>query len=465
MFQIWMYVSVLWAEPLALDVPEQNQWWNTWEDPVVVSLVEEGLNNAPDVRIALYRVQQAEMMSKQLRAGFLPSVALANSINMQPADALGFGFGLDSLDDLFPSNPNDPVEEEEGTDIFSSANLAIQVGLPLDIWGSNIASFQAAKLDAYASDIERISGLRVLSTTIVNAYYDLMALQHQAEIATEQRVLSDAMLEIATMRHQRDDATVLDVLQQRQQQFALAAQEVRSQQQVQLAEQRLVVLLGRSPTDVEGVSTPLLMGESNFPSFSVFEVQDVSEILDERWDVRAATVRVQSAQKRHYSALTQLLPTVSINGQLSRQANYRGDEEADWNTLDAWSAGGALNLTVFQGGNKWAVLESAELGVVIAEETLRKTRLQAEQEVYQMVISEKTQKKLHGLIDGQVNAARLAYQEAVNMYQKGITPYITVLSTQQALQQAEVLLVQTKRDGVRIRLQTINALVLNSTTK
>ena len=160
-----------------------------------------------------------------------------------------------------------------------------------------------------------------------------------------------------------------------------------------------------------------------------------------------------------------MLPTVSINGQLSRQANYRGDEEADWNTLDAWSAGGALNLTVFQGGNKWAVLESAELGVVIAEETLRKTRLQAEQEVYQMVISEKTQKKLHGLIDGQVNAARLAYQEAVNMYQKGITPYITVLSTQQALQQAEVLLVQTKRDGVRIRLQTINALVLNSTTK
>ena len=108
------------------------------------------------------------------------------------------------------------------------------------------------------------------------------------------------------------------------------------------------------------------------------------------------------------------------------------------------------------------ILESAEMAVVIAEETLRKTRLQAEQEVQQMVISERQQQELQVLIDEQVTAARLAYQESVAMYQKGITPYITVLTTQQALQQAEVSLIQIKRDGVRIRLQTVNALALTS---
>ena len=171
---------------------------------------------------------------------------------------------------------------------------------------------------------------------------------------------------------------------------------------------------------------------------------------------------MMSAQKRHYAAVTQFLPTLSINGQLSRQANYRGEEDAEWNTLDAWSAGGALNLTLFQGGNKSAALDSADLAVAIAEETLRKTRLQAEQEIQQMIISEKQQNSLQVLIDEQVQAARLAYQESVSMYQKGITPYITVLTTQQALQQAEVSLIQTKRDGVRIRLQTVNVLALNS---
>ena len=92
-------------------------------------------------------------------------------------------------------------------------------------------------MDAEASEIDRVNGLRVLSTTIVNAYYDLMALQQQEKITTDQRKLADTMLEIATMRYQRDDATVLDVLQQRQQQYALSAQEVRAQQQVQFAEQ------------------------------------------------------------------------------------------------------------------------------------------------------------------------------------------------------------------------------------
>ena len=188
MFHLLMYISVVWADPIVTSLSNDQLWWTTWEDPVAIALVEEGLQNAPDSRIALYRVSQAEAMAKQLRAGFLPSVALANSINTQPADALGFGFGLDSLDDLFPTNPNEADStEEEDSELFTSANLAVQVGLPLDIWGGNIANYQAAKLDAKASDIDRINAMRALSTTIVNAYYDLMALHQQEQIAIEQR--------------------------------------------------------------------------------------------------------------------------------------------------------------------------------------------------------------------------------------------------------------------------------------
>ena len=91
-----------------------------------------------------------------------------------------------------------------------------------------------------------------------------------------------------------------------------------------------------------------------------------------RLDVQAAEKRVQSAEKRRYAAYTQLLPTLALNGQLSRQANYRGEEDAEWNTLDAWSAGGSVNLVLFQGGNKWAALESANAALVIAEQTLER---------------------------------------------------------------------------------------------
>lgn len=447
-------MSMAWATVDDSIVDTDQQWWRSWEDPNLVELIETGLQEAPDIEIALFRVVQAEQMAAQMRAGFLPSVSVSTNINMQPADALGFGFGLSSLDDLFPTDPNAPVEEEDdSTDIFASSTMALQAGLPLDIWGRQYSSHRAAVIDAKASELDRVNGVRMFAASVANAYYDVLSLQQQQGIVTEQREITDTMLEIATMRHQRDDATVLDVLQQRQQQQTLQIQEVRIEQQVTLAEQRLAVLLGRSPTEAEDS-----FDNTSFPVFSVVSSESVDAVLDRRLDVLSAQARVQSAEKRRYAALTQMLPTLSVNGQLSRQANYRGDTGAEWNTLDAWSAGGAVSVTLFQGGSLWAGFQSADAALVIAQENLRKTRLQAEQEISQVLLLEEQQQQIQTLTEAQLESARLANQEAMVMYRKGLAPYLTVLSTQQALQQAELSHLQTQRDGVRIRLQTINAL-------
>jgi outer membrane protein TolC len=378
-------------------------------------------------------------------------------MNTQPTDALGFGFGLDNLDDLFPTNPNAPAEEDDESSLFTSGSMALQAGLPLDVWGSGVANQRAAILDAEASEMERINGIRLLSTSIVNAYYDALALQGQHDIVMHQQQSAQTMLDIAEMRQERDDATILDVLQQRQQVEALKVQTIRTSQQLELSKQRLAVLLGRRPTDTEQ-----LIQQGDFPSFSVYNDVDVEQIVSRRLDVRAAEKRVQAAEKRRYAAYTQLLPTLALNGQLSRQANYRGEEDSEWNTLDAWSAGGSLNLVLFQGGNKLAALESANAALNIAEQTLEKTRLQAEQEVRQTLLVETQQHQIQLLVGTQSKAAEQAYQEAIRRYQKGLTPYVTVLSTQQAHQQVSLTQVQTDREAVRIRLQTIQSLTLSS---
>ena len=111
----------------------------------------------------------------------------------------------------------------------------------------------------------------------------------------------------------------------------------------------------------------------------------------------------------------------------------------------------------------WAGYQSADAALVIAQENLRKTRLQAEQEISQVLLLEEQQQQIQMLMTSQLDSARLAHQEAMMMYRKGVAPYLTVLSTQQALQQAELSNLQTQRDGVRIRLQTINALRVQAT--
>ena len=456
---IWLVlassIAIAEVDPDILD--PSHHWWRSWEDPHVLALVEEGLQTAPDVSISIARVQQAEALSKQLRASFLPTVSLAGSMNTQPADALGFGFGLDNLDDLFPSDPNAPVEEDEDSSLFTSGTLALQAALPLDVWGSGFANQRAAVMDAEASELERVNGMRLLSTSIVNAYYDALALQKQYGIVKAQEHSAQTMLEIAEMRQERDDASILDVLQQRQQVEALKVQTVRTTQQLELSKQRLAVLVGRSSTD-----TGDLVQDGEFPRFSVYDEVDVDSIIAGRLDVQAAEKRVQSAEKRRYAAYTQLLPTLALNGQLSRQANYRGEEDAEWNTLDAWSAGGSVNLVLFQGGNKWAALESATASLTISEQNLKKIKLQAEQEIRQTLLVENQQQQIQQLVDTQSNLADQAYQEAMRRYQKGLTPYITVLTTQQAYHQASLTQVQTSREAVRIRLQTIQSLTLSS---
>ena len=74
-------------------------------------------------------------------------------------------------------------------------------------------------------------------------------------------------------------------------------------------------------------------------------------------------------------------------------------EDAEWNTLDAWSAGGSVNLVLFQGGNKWAALESATQHSRLLNRIWRRYSLQAEQEIRQTLLVENQQQQIQQLVD------------------------------------------------------------------
>ena len=116
---------------------EQINWWNDWPDQQLSDFIEEGLQSSPDVLITAARIEQAKAAAGQQRASFLPSVSASWSSNTQPRDALGFGFGLSSMDDLMPSIPGQEVEEEEEddtVDLFTAGTAALRMDIPLDVW-------------------------------------------------------------------------------------------------------------------------------------------------------------------------------------------------------------------------------------------------------------------------------------------------------------------------------------------
>lgn len=422
---------------------EKIRWWQDWQDPQCVQFIEEGLRNSPDSQMVYARLEQAEAIAVQMRAAFLPSLGVSFTSNSQPIEALGFGFGLSNLSSMIPSG-----SDATTSSVFTSATSAVTLSVPLDIWGTGITAYQASNKDAKATEWDSINSMRMLSFSIANAYYDVLAIEQQQVVVTEQLRLGTILFNIIEMRQQRDDATALDVLQQKQQLNTLQTQQIKIEQQLVLAKQRLSVLLGTSPTRSIAVAT-------TFPTINLYARQDIEKLLRERPDIQAAETRLEAAYKRRYSTLTKMLPSVGVSGKVSRQSNYKGDS---WNSLDSWALSSSVNLSLFQGGSKWAALESADAAVVIAEENLRKTKLQAEQELEQSVVNEEQQRRLLLLAQEQLETAQLTYEQAQRMYEKALVPFITVLNTQQSYQQASLNLLQTQRDTVRVRMQTMQAL-------
>lgn len=444
-FFVWL-MSFAHAEREMDSVTEQINWWSTWSDPQLATLLEQGLKNSPDAKIAWARLEQSKAAAGQARAGFLPSLSASVTTMSQPSDALGFGFGI-NIDDLIPDIPGQEVVVEEDTSIFTSATMALNLNVPLDIYGSNYAVYTAGQKDALATEQDRINAMRQLSFGIGNSYYDLILVQTQKQIIEEQRQITSNLLETTEAKHERGEASILDVLQQRQQLSAMESQLIQVKQMEQVSEYQLAFLLGEEPGFEAQIGTEL-------PKLSSLHTSDFDAWIAQRPDVQAATFRLDSAEKRKYNAVTKILPAVGVGGKLSRQANSQDDENDAWDTLNAWSISSSVSLTLFQGGAQMERVRAASAGVVIAEESLRKAKLQAELELKQSLLGEQTQEELLIATQNQTDDAMLAYQEAQRQYSQGLTPFVSVMNTRKAAQQAKLTLEQQHRSMIKTRFQT-----------
>ena len=56
-----------------------GRWWQSWHDPVLSALVEQGLQQSPDVQIAVSRLNEARATGRMARADLGPRAGLSGS--------------------------------------------------------------------------------------------------------------------------------------------------------------------------------------------------------------------------------------------------------------------------------------------------------------------------------------------------------------------------------------------------
>ena len=151
-------------------------WQEYFADTHLVKLIEEGLNNNYDLRIAFTRIQQAEASLSMAKAAYFPNIALVGQVNHTSAS-----MGTAGKDVLGYNNTN--------------YVLGVSAGWELDVWGKMNRQSRAKYAQFLSSHAYKNLIRTSLIANIATSYYSLMALDEKLLITKRTLVLLEENVE------------------------------------------------------------------------------------------------------------------------------------------------------------------------------------------------------------------------------------------------------------------------------
>jgi multidrug efflux system outer membrane protein len=450
-----------------------TQWWATFRDPQLDSLV------ARAVRGNLY-LKQAESRIRQARA----QRVVAGAAEYPTIDAGGGYFigrggrNIEIPQGAFgaPSTPGKGGGKQEPSRLDQSAQLnatplartptaglgasAVPLspfgggGLPgvvsqlyqvgfdasweIDVFGGTRREIEAAEADLAASTEDRRDVLITLLAEVARNYVELRGFQRELAIAQENLESLRSTLRLTRDRFNAGVTTQLDVARAAAQVSTTEASIPAIDAQVHQAVHRLSVLLGEQPG---ALSAELLRAKPIPAPPPEVPVGLPSDLLRRRPDVRRAERQIAAATARVGVATAELFPKFTLTGTLGFDAT-KLTHIADWSSR-FYSLGPGVSWPIFTAGRIRAnirVQNEAEQQALIG---YHQTVLVALRDVEDaLVVYSREQQRRKSLSDA-VAAERQAVDLANQQYAQGVVDFLTVLETQRSLYGAEDALVQS----------------------
>lgn len=425
-------------------------WWTLFGDPVLDRLVDQALVASPDIETATLHYAQARVQVEGAASAGLPQLNASAAVNRNRQSENGASTRLfDAL----------------GTDRDALAKFLSQpytlyrggfdAGWEPDLWGKVRRSMEQAR--AKASEQEALLELARLSVAseVAQAYFDLRLTQHQLSIADDDlALLADrAGLVSARVRGGLEDHSDLEreTAALNVQRASLPTLKAREALQIN----RIAVLLGRRPGDLGELSSPVA-ASIDLPDLALGMP---SEVALNRPDVRAALSRMHAATAAIGIATADLYPSIRLGGGFNLES-YRSQNLFDWASR-SWSIGPSLDLPLFDGGRRRAVVQLRKLEAREAAVAYQKVMLQAWQEIDDALSGYTAERQQHqSLVARERNAANLlGLVEA--RYKAGAVNYLPVIDARRAHLQALRDLADNDA-RLRIRLVAINKAIGNA---
>jgi multidrug efflux system outer membrane protein len=407
-------------------------WWQVFKDEKLQELIQTALKNNYDLRIAISRVEQSRQIAAEARSQYVPFV------NYSTVNSDG-------------KNEFAGIVSPNGGAVRGTFVGAVSAAWEPDVWG-RIRRMNEAALAQYLGTEEARRGVMLsLVSDVAQAYFELLELYLELDIAKQTTDSFGQSLKFFTQRYEGGVATKLDTSRAAAALATAAAAIPQAELEITVKENQLSVLLGANPGPITGVAK--LLDEVVPPEIPV---GIPSALLERRPDILQAEQQVRAANAQVGVATANFFPQFGLTALLGRASTPLSTFSSGQTT--AWSIAASITGPLFQGGNLTAQKRQAVAAWQQSQLQYQQTALGAFQDVANALIS---REKFEEILVEQTKAVE-NYQEAVTVsterYVNGKATYYEVLEAQQLLFPAQNAVAQTELDRRVVIVQLYMAL-------
>jgi outer membrane protein len=389
----------------------------------VATGVPHTLNEALAATYSYQPALQAERAKLRATDETVPAALSGWRPTVQLSGSGGYGAGL-TRSYTFASVPGRYINTP-ATRMIGSA--AVQAQQTLYNGGKNQANINRAKNQVMAERATLIAQEQTSFTNAVNAYVGVIAAQEQLDLNRNNEIVLTKQLQATNDRFRVGEITRTDVAQAEAALAGATAQRETSEGQLETARGTFQQIIGVLPPADLIPPQPLALGLKS-------ETEAIKMAATNNPQVIAAQFNEAAAKDAIDVALAQLLPTVTLQGQIFQQNNT-----SSWATQsNGYQVTANLAVPLYQGGTEYAGVRQARQA---AQQTQR-------------------------LVD---DARRTAVQTAVQAWETLVAASAAADSTRSQIRANEIALEGVEREaivGSRTTLDVLNAqqTLLNSRT-
>lgn len=378
-------------------------WREVFTDPYLQGLIDSALARNTNMQTALLRVEEASATLRAARLSYLPSVAFA------------------------PEAKVSSVDMKRAVQTYS---IPVQASWELDIFGKLTNAKRKAKA-GFEQSREAAQAVKTgLVAGMANAYYALLMLDAQYEIAVATEGVWKQSVETTRAMKKAGMVTEAALAQTEATYYGICTQVLDLKEKVNAAENAINQLLAQTPRTV---ARGRLDGQKMPEAFSVGVPL---QMLANRPDVRVAELSLAQATYTTNAARAAFYPSITLSGSAG-WTNSAGSMIVNPAKFVA-SAVAQLMQPIFARGANRANLRIAKAEQEAAQLAFEQALLDAGKEVNEAVTQYQTAKAKADYYEKQVASLETAAKSTQLLMKHGNTTYLEVLTAQQTLLTAQL---------------------------